>query len=127
MEKSSAEKAEEDLRAKLWAARAMDPDDTNPKRGQYEANAIAQNVLREELGHFGKYDGASYDLTDRQRDLLLAHGRQDAAAALVVASSALEAVNAMQTRMRGLRRLLWAVLTISLLSWLATGCAMLLA
>jgi hypothetical protein len=126
MEGLSSEKAEADLNAKLWAASAIDPDNTDPKRGQHKANAIAQNVLREELGHFGKFDGPSYDLTEGQRDLLLAHGRQDAAAAFVVASSALEAVNAMQTRMRGLRRLLWAILTISLLTWLATGCAMVL-
>ncbi|WP_110804600.1 hypothetical protein [Rhodobacter viridis] len=56
-----------------------------------EANAISsattlgRNVLHEELGRFGSWDGAIYDLDDETRDRLLAHARQDSASAYSLA------------------------------------------
>jgi hypothetical protein len=50
--------------------------------------ALGRNVLREELGEFGDWEGASYALDQATRDRLLAHAREDAAASAAMAKSA---------------------------------------
>lgn len=50
--------------------------------------AVGQNVLREEIGYFGEYEGTRYSFDQETRDVLLAHGRQDAASACTMAKSA---------------------------------------
>lgn len=49
-----------------------------------QAHALSQNILQHELGDFGEWDGPQYKLDDETRDRLLAHARQDAAAALLL-------------------------------------------
>ena len=51
-------------------------------------NSLGQNILREEIGYFGPYEGPRYDLDERTRNLLIAHTRQDVASAYACASSA---------------------------------------
>lgn len=49
-----------------------------------QAHALGRNILQHELGDFGEWDGLQYKLDDETRDRLLAHARQDAAAALLL-------------------------------------------
>lgn len=53
-----------------------------------KSSMIARNVLREELGEFGPWNGAGYSFDQPTRDRLLAHGRQDAAAEFTMANIA---------------------------------------
>lgn len=50
--------------------------------------AIGRHTLRDELGDYGEKGLPVYNLDDRKRDRLIAHGRQDAAAAFGHARSA---------------------------------------
>lgn len=69
-----------------------------------KANALGQNVLQEELGRFGPWTGANYELDDQQRNLLLAHVRQDVAACFGLLSSLALEMSAIQTELRLRRR-----------------------
>lgn len=48
---------------------------------------LGRNVLHEELGYFGPWEGTSYSLEQDERDRLLAHTRQDVASAFAMARS----------------------------------------
>ncbi|MGG7644235.1 hypothetical protein ACQ5SP_05440 [Rhodovulum sp. YNF3179] len=50
--------------------------------------ALGQNVLREEIGFFGPYEGPEYHFYEETRNRLIAHGRQDTASAFAMARSA---------------------------------------
>lgn len=52
------------------------------------SDAIGKNILREEIGQFGPYEGTRYTLDDATRDILLANARRDIAATNSVAQSA---------------------------------------
>ena len=49
---------------------------------------LGLNIMREEIGFFGPWEGAPYDFDQQTRDRLLAHVRQDAASAFAMARSA---------------------------------------
>ncbi|MBY5768570.1 hypothetical protein HFN63_00285 [Rhizobium leguminosarum] len=90
--------AEQDLQARLQAIRTVGG-------GQAEVDAtIARNILHEDLGHF---DGqlTIYHLDDATRDRLIAHSRQDAALAVLN-------VGTLTKEVRGLRRLILAVVML---------------
>lgn len=74
----TTEEATRALWSQIYALKVLG-DDTRAARNA----ATARNVLHEELGFFGEWDGAKYDLDDQVRDRLLAHTRQDAAHAVV--------------------------------------------
>ena len=95
--KSSAENAKEALAASLKAIRSLEGKGVNADL-QMDAE-IARNVMKEEIGEFGEFN-QSYDLTDEQRDILLAHGRQDVANAMVVASSCYRRIVKLQKSQR---------------------------
>jgi hypothetical protein len=72
--------------------------------------SLGRNILREEIGHFGPWDGQVYHFDAQTRDRLLAHGRQDAASAFAMARSAFrEAREAKRLSARALRLLVLAV------------------
>jgi hypothetical protein len=65
---------------------------------------IAQNVVHEEIGLYGEY-AFEYRFNQKTSDLLLAHGRQDAAHALLNTSSLLEHGGQISTQLRVLNAL----------------------
>ncbi|TAT69986.1 hypothetical protein [Rhizobium ruizarguesonis] len=77
MEKTTAEA---DLKTKLTAIRSL-----GGKQREVDA-AIARNILHEELGQFSNPQRV-YQLDEATRDRLIAHGRQDAAHALLAIGS----------------------------------------
>lgn len=72
--------------------------------------ALGQNILRQELGHFGEWDGARYQLDQETRDRLLAHSRQDIASTYGMAVSALKAAD--NARRIATRACLYTFLTL---------------
>ena len=77
--------------------------------------ALGRNILREELGYFGPWDGAVYNLDDETRDRLIAHSRQDIATTYAMAQSAFrEAHEAMRVSVRAVW-LLWLLLAMNAL------------
>jgi hypothetical protein len=85
MEKDSSQLAGEDI-ARYHFFRSVQDESLRWRSPPSEdAAAIARNVLREELGYFGEYKGPHYTLTEPEKNILLTHGRQDAAIAAVAA------------------------------------------
>jgi len=87
---TTEQKAQADLERQTKIYRSMDQE-VGGKGYTAEDSinvAIGQNVLREEIGYFGPWEGARYKFDDETRDRLLAHGRQDAASAFAMARSA---------------------------------------
>ena len=74
---TTSQRAEKELERRLAAARGEVGIDTGM--------IFAQHVLREETGWFGDYQ-TEYDFNHKTRDVLLAHGRRDAAHATWAAS-----------------------------------------
>lgn len=110
MEKKSEELAGEDLAREHLVRKAME-DATGVKTKPSEsAFLVARNVLREELGEFGPYNGTHYKLTEGERDILLAHSRQDAGAAAAAAGRALDTLLNIERSLRSIRLLLWMIL-----------------
>ncbi|MDE8762622.1 hypothetical protein PZB21_25980 [Rhizobium sp. CBK13] len=72
--------AEADLKSRLTAIRSL-----GGKQREVDA-AIARNILHEELGQFTDPQQV-YHLDEATRDRLIAHGRQDAAHALLAVGS----------------------------------------
>jgi hypothetical protein len=70
------------------------------------------NFLQEETGRFGEYE-VEYRFSQKTQDILLAHGRRDAAHALLNTSSLLEHAARMSAQLRFLNVL--AVVSVSLL------------
>jgi len=97
--RSSNEKAEEHLRGVLLAIRDLEKPGTARIESSM-AEATGKNILHEELGYFGKWDGAAYTLDDQTRIRLLAHARQDIAATRVMLLPILEAVKECQRTIR---------------------------
>lgn len=56
-----------------------------------KAAALGKNILHEELGMFGPWEGENYNLTEGEKSRLLAHTRQDIAATYGLASEGLRA------------------------------------
>ena len=72
--------------------------------------AISQNVLHEELGRFPKSPPlAIYNLTEATRDRLIAHGRQDAAAALCHAIEIRHQMDRIEKMVRNSTRILMII------------------
>ena len=78
-----------------------------------KASALGRNVLQEELGHFGRWTGGSYELDEERRDLLLAHARQDVAACFGLLSSLARELSEIQAELRLSRKrqliLIWSL------------------
>ena len=74
--------------------------------------SLGQNILREEIGYFGTWDGARYNLDQETRDRLLAHIRQDVASSFAMARSAFR--EAHQARRVAVRAVLFLILSIVL-------------
>ena len=86
----SSERAERDFHSKTRIHREVDKviggdGYTNENSSNV---ALGQNILREEIGYFGPYEGPFYSFDQKTRDVLLAHGRQDIAATFGMAQSA---------------------------------------
>jgi hypothetical protein len=80
----SREAAEADLTSTLKAWRSMG------MTSEHQENlAIAKNVTNEEMGRYGEH-AIEYSLSQKTRDTLLSHGRQDAAHALCNTKSLLD-------------------------------------
>ena len=110
MEKTSTQLAEEDLaRYNLFRKAQEDAIGFKTKPSE-SAFHVARNVFREEIGYFGDYDGMHYNLSDAEKNILLAHGRQDAATAAVAAMNALDRLPGIERSLRHIQRLLWALL-----------------
>lgn len=86
----SSERAEQDYGARVKMHRTLDKavGGDGYTAEVAENNTLGQNILREELGYFGPYDGPRYSLDEATRNLLIAHTRQDVAATYAFASSA---------------------------------------
>ena len=76
----------EDLKSRLEAV----SDFPFSKRSQHKGklNAISANILHDDLGEFSDSVEFDYHLDDTTRDRLIAHGRQDAAMAYLMATDA---------------------------------------
>jgi hypothetical protein len=71
------------------------------------AIAISQNVLHQELGYFPKSPPrAAYEMSESTRDRLIAHARQDAAAALCHAIELRHQSDRIEKMMRNIIRIL---------------------
>lgn len=93
-------KAKESLKEDMWSLKELGLNTVVKRNG-----AVAKNVLDEEMGLFGEpYE--IYSLDEPTRDRLLAHGRQDAAHALVNSISTIELLE------KVLRAIRWLILTI---------------
>lgn len=71
--------------------------------------AVAQNVLHEELGYFGPWEGSGYSLDQSTRDRLLAHARQDSSASALMSMSAFREANGARMLVT---RVLWLVVLL---------------
>jgi len=99
-ERTTAEVAGEHLRAEIDVIRMY----RHANYGYVDLKidrAVADNVLRKELGQFGPYE-LEYYVDDKKRDILLVNGRKDAALAAEAAESTHKVV-------LGLRNALWLV------------------
>jgi hypothetical protein len=111
----SEEKAEADLKVRLDTIKAVNKHaGISNLEACAEANAaVALNVLKETLGDYGPYEGRHYSLSDKTRDILIAHARQDAAHAL---ANTVDIMRVMDRVERGLRRALWLVSVLTVVS-----------
>src|ERR1700730_16922244 len=81
---------ESKVRAEATLASALAMQPKRGTTGENKANyLVAKNVLNEEMGGYGEYT-VEYQLGQKTRDVLLVHGRQDAAHALCNTTSLLE-------------------------------------
>lgn len=81
------EKSKKDLLGIVKAQREL-----GYKGAFWDNKAIASNTLEETVGKFGKYP-SEYSLDNDERDVLLAHTRQDVAHALLNTLSLMKTVN----------------------------------
>ncbi|MDC0986909.1 hypothetical protein OAS67_06485 [Alphaproteobacteria bacterium] len=113
--KNSDDLAEEDLKGRLELMSNVNklagikPDGAAALISQ--SNAIAQNVLRQDMGIFGA-PPTTYNFDDGTKNRLIAHARQDAASAKVSSDYALEGIQKLQT---SVRRLSWIVVGMFIL------------
>ena len=101
--KTSTERAERDLKMRTHAISAVyDTLGSGYRVEQRLTNnhAIAENVLNESLGDFGDYEGRRYNLSESDRDLLIAHTRQDAAQALANTIDNMRTIDRVEHRQR---------------------------
>ena len=79
----------------------------------YDQNvALGQNVLREEIGYFGEYEGQRYRFDEGTKNILLAHARQDVAAVHGMSGYILRRVVLSEKRTELCLKLLIAVLVV---------------
>lgn len=99
---SSQEKAEQDYNLKVRIIDSVEDaiGGEHWTRDEQKNVALGQNILREEIGFFGPCEGASYSFDERTRDRLLAHTRQDVAAAFAMARSAFRHAHAARKMLR---------------------------
>jgi hypothetical protein len=104
----SREAAEADLTSTLKAWRSMG------MTSEHQENlAIAKNVANEEMGRYGEH-AIEYSLSQKTKDTLLSHGRQDAAHALCNTKSILDQNERISAQLRTLNLL--ATVSICLLA-----------
>ena len=99
-ERTTAEIAREDLRARIEVIRKF----RHKTRGWVDLTidrAFADNDLEKELGRFGAYE-LDYIMDEKRRDILLLNGRRNAALAARAAEST-------HGKVLGLRNALWLV------------------
>ena len=111
--------SDEDLKARIKAIRSISFGASKDEIQRQIDQAIARNVLHEKLGYFKSKSFSSYDLDDETRDSLIAHGRQDAAHALIASSRAVTKLAGLRTRVSFLTIL--SVLQTGLLLWMIFG------
>ena len=107
VEGGSEEKAEQALRGSLSATERFGRLAGQDTKLSWRNHLSAKNVLQDELGQFGEYEGQRYTLTEDERDLLLTHGREDAAWSAMNAAQTLDAIEGFQRSLRAVKRLLW--------------------
>lgn len=112
--KMTCEKAEESFHAGLKFSRLMDNHlkSGGPARAAKDAELLGRNILHEEIGLFGEWDGALYGFDDETLGRLIAHGRQDAAATLAMVAYACEEAHAAR---RLAARNLWVSVAVLLI------------
>ena len=79
-------KRKEDLAANVQTAKEFGWFGWGKKPAIWEA--MARNILRDDLGEFEDSTGFTYDVDEPTRDRLIAHARQDAAMAFYAARAA---------------------------------------
>jgi len=89
-ELSTQERAERGYRQAVAAQRILGEavGDSDRDAECKSIMSLGQNILREEIGYFGPWEGAIYSFDQETRDRLLAHCRQDTASAYMMAQSA---------------------------------------
>lgn len=58
---------------------------------QQNAALLGQNVVREELGLFGEWEGPNYNLTEVERNRILVNAREDIASTFPLVTEAMKA------------------------------------
>lgn len=103
---SSGERAAREYQAQAKAIRAMADAVGGPSVSTEEnlSNALGRNILREEIGYFGKWDGERYNFDKETRDRLAAHSRQDIAAAYSLIRSTIREVELVRQDVARVRR-----------------------
>ena len=76
---------------------------------------LGRNILHEELGFFGEWEGANYNLTEAEKNRLLAHARQDIASTHSLATDAVKTAMASQKAVDRNRRRLNIVLALQVI------------
>lgn len=107
------ESANRDNAERVYAANAMH----GAKTFEAEASAndmLGKQVLREDLGDYGKEGLSTYGLDQETRDRLIAHMRQDVAAVFGHARSAFKTAKGAERAAQRTGRLVWVVIVLLL-------------
>lgn len=94
--------AEEAYKTRAFAVKALFAEVYGRGTTEYQIkfnNWMAQDIVRCEYGFFGEPEGQIYTFDESARDRLLAHGRQDAAEALLHSITACRQIETLKTRL----------------------------
>jgi hypothetical protein len=106
---------EEALKSRLNALAMVSAPGTDLRPQINEATA--ENVLHTDLGYFSDGAEIDYNLDEPTRDRLIAHGRQDAAHAVLIASDTSNEIAKLQRQLRNtqIAVIIFGVMTVILL------------
>lgn len=118
--KTTGQKAEDDLRLKRRVTDTVYGITRGAKTSAEieKANLLGQNVMREEIGFFGPWDGVNYTIDEKTMNRLIVHSRQDIAtnyALLVLVASGVENTHRVVTQIRNIALFSSASIIIALI------------
>lgn len=100
--KTSSEVAEDDLRTTFRTIDIIGRHMPGENTDHQKANAVARNILHEDLGYFGEPE-SSYRLDEKTRDRLIAHARQDASNSMTLIMDLSNHIQTIENKTRWIR------------------------